>query len=322
MIQSFFFISNTGEIIIEKHWRGIIDRNICDIFWDEVNKNDSKEETSPIIATSKYFLISIFRDDVFLLAVTTREIAPLLVIEFLHRVFDTFVEYFGSVEENVMKENFATVYQLLEEMMDYGYPLTTEPNTLKELIKPASVITRLMQSTTIGSSLVSDELPDGSISNMPWRKTGVKYTQNEIYLDIIEEIDAIVDRHGITVATEVNGQIAANSQLSGIPDLSLAFLNPDLLDDCSFHPCVRYNRFDRDRVVSFVPPDGVFELMRYRVSIGTGISSPCYCQPQVQYFTFIFFLIKYNIFSYISYLLCLLFLKCSLYLTIVMDKVN
>jgi AP-3 complex subunit mu len=34
-------------------------------------------------------------------------------------------------------------------------------------------------------------LPDGTISNMPWRKTGVKYAQNEIYLDIIEEIDAI-----------------------------------------------------------------------------------------------------------------------------------
>ena len=233
------------------------------MFWDEVNKYDSKEETPPVIATSKYFLISIYRDDIFLLAITTREIAPLLVIEFLHRVFDTFLEYFVSVEESVIKENFATVYQLLEEMMDYGYPLTTEPNALKELIKPASVITRL-QSATVGTSLVSDELPDGTISNMPWRKTGVKYNQNEIYLDIIEEIDAIVDRHGITVAAEVNGQIAANSQLSGVPDLGLAFSNPDLLDDCSFHPCVRYNRFDRDRVVSFVPPDGVFELMKYR----------------------------------------------------------
>lgn len=29
-------------------------------------------------------------------------------------------------------------------------------------------------------------------SNVPWRKAGVKYTQNEIYFDIIEEIDATV----------------------------------------------------------------------------------------------------------------------------------
>ena len=36
--------------------------------------------------------------------------------------------------------------------------------------------------------------------------------------------------------------------------------------NCSFHPCVRYNRFERDRVISFVPPDGPFELMRYKVN--------------------------------------------------------
>lgn len=108
------------------------------------------------------------------------------------------------------------------------------------------------------------KLPDGTISNMPWRKTGVKYTNNEIYLDIIEEVDATLDRHGGVVQLEVGGSIQANSMLSGVPDLCLAFANPELIDDCSFHPCVRYTRFDRDRLVSFVPPDGQFELMRYR----------------------------------------------------------
>jgi hypothetical protein len=31
---------------------------------------------------------------------------------------------------------------------------------------------------------------------MPWRKSGVKYSQNEIYLDIVEEMDAIIDSTG------------------------------------------------------------------------------------------------------------------------------
>jgi AP-3 complex subunit mu len=30
------------------------------------------------------------------------------------------------------------------------------------------------------------------MSNIPWRKAGVKYTQNEIYFGIIEEIDATI----------------------------------------------------------------------------------------------------------------------------------
>lgn len=268
--------------MIEKHWRGVTTRAVCDFFWDEVNKYESREEMPPVVATSKYYLISIYREDIFLLVTSTGEIHPLLAIEFLHRVFDIFEEYFGTVEENTIKENFATVYQLLEEMMDYGYPLTTEPNALKAMIKPASVISRITAAAT-GVSNVSDILPDGTISNMPWRKTGVKYAQNEIYIDIIEEIDAIVDKHGNIISSEVSGIIAANSRLSGVPDLALSFANPGLIDDCSFHPCVRYSRFERDKVVSFVPPDGPFELMRYRVNLQGNVAAPCYCQPQISF---------------------------------------
>jgi AP-3 complex subunit mu len=71
--------------------------------------------------------------------------------------------------------------------------------------------------------------------------------------------------------------------LSGVPDLTLTFVDPELIDDCSFHPCVRYNRFERDRVVSFVPPDGIFELMRYRVHRQAHAIAPCYCQPSISF---------------------------------------
>lgn len=35
------------------------------------------------------------------------------------------------------------------------------------------------------------------------------------------------------------------------------------LDDCQFHQCVRLNEWDSDRTISFIPPDGEFELMKY-----------------------------------------------------------
>lgn len=35
------------------------------------------------------------------------------------------------------------------------------------------------------------------------------------------------------------------------------------LDDCRFHQCVRLDEFDSQRTISFIPPDGEFELMRY-----------------------------------------------------------
>ncbi|RHY04934.1 hypothetical protein DYB36_008096 [Aphanomyces astaci] len=227
MIQSMFIITSTGEIIIEKHWRGITNRTVCDFFVEEVNK---------------YKL---------------REISPLFVIEFLHRVVAVFRDYFGSFEESAIKDNFSTVYQLLEEMLDNGYPLTTEPNALKAMVAPPSTVNRI---AAIVSSRVSDQLPDGAISNIPWRKAGVKYTQNEIYFDVVEEIDAIIDSHGQMLSCEVNGTINGHSRLSGVPDLTMVFVDPSVIDDCSFHPCVRYARYERERVISFVPPDGHFEV--------------------------------------------------------------
>ena len=39
-----------------------------------------------------------------------------------------------------------------------------------------------------GKSNVSEVLPTGQLSNIPWRRAGVKYTNNEAYFDVIEEV--------------------------------------------------------------------------------------------------------------------------------------
>jgi len=38
------------------------------------------------------------------------------------------------------------------------------------------------------------------------------------------------------------------------------------MEDVKFHQCVRLSQFDKDRTISFVPPDGDFELMSYRLN--------------------------------------------------------
>ena len=42
--------------------------------------------------------------------------------------------------------------------------------------------------TVTGKSNVSEVLPTGQLSNIPWRRAGVKYTNNEAYFDVIEEV--------------------------------------------------------------------------------------------------------------------------------------
>ena len=38
------------------------------------------------------------------------------------------------------------------------------------------------------------------------------------------------------------------------------------LEDIKFHQCVRLARFENDRTISFIPPDGQFDLMNYRIT--------------------------------------------------------
>lgn len=38
------------------------------------------------------------------------------------------------------------------------------------------------------------------------------------------------------------------------------------LEDVKFHQCVRLSRFENDRTISYIPPDGEFELMSYRLN--------------------------------------------------------
>jgi AP-3 complex subunit mu len=305
MIQSIFILSPTGEVLIERHFRGVVtSRSVCDTFWDRasesVNHHGGVSSTTSLLRNEQHYntvppvmevpesdqgtlyLISILRDGLSYLAVCPAEASPLLILEFLHRIANIFVEYFGSpADESAIKDNFSTVYQLLEEMVDYGWPLTTEPNALKAMIRPPTVMSKLLQTT----NTVSEELPSGTVSNMPWRAASVHYTQNEIYMDILEEVDAIVNSSGKVISSDVSGSIQCQSHLSGIPDLLLTFKDPALIDDCSFHPCVRYSRFENDQVVSFVPPDGNFELMRYRIrpEQTRNFNPPFYCHAQWSY---------------------------------------
>lgn len=80
-------------------------------------------------------------------------------------------------------------------------------------------------------------------------------------------------------------QSGFKSKAKGALAIAAAGLNNDEqeaveLDDCQFHQCVRLGKFDSDRSISFVPPDGEFELMRYRST--TNINLPFKVQPIVE----------------------------------------
>lgn len=51
------------------------------------------------------------------------------------------------------------------------------------------------------------------------------------------------------------------------------------LEDVKFHQCVRLSRFENDRTISFIPPDGEFELMSYRLNTHVSTAEPGLFRP-------------------------------------------
>eukprot|EP01137_Pigoraptor_chileana_P032627 Opistho-2@22279 len=282
MIHSLFIANGSGEIFLERHWRGVISRNVCDYFFQALSKSSGPEDVPPVIVTPRAYLLTVYRNQVFFIAVVQSEVPPLFVFEFLHRIVDIFAEYFDGCTEGAIREHHVVCYQLLEEMMDNGFPLQTEANVLKELIRPPGLVRDVVNAVT-GRGNVSSVVPTGQLSNVPWRRQGVRYAANEIYFDVIEEIDAIIDKNGTTVSVEVQGEIRSNCHLSGMPDLVLSFVNPRILDDVSFHPCVRFKRWEAERLLSFIPPDGTFKLVSYHVTTGSVVQIPIYVRPSISF---------------------------------------
>lgn len=125
---------------------------------------------------------------------------------------------------------------------------------------------------------------------LSWRRADIKYRKNEAFVDVIEDVNLLMSATGTVLRADVNGQIVMRAYLSGTPECKFG-LNDRLtlgdepvaaagskagqkatraaagsvtLEDCQFHQCVKLGKFDTDRTISFVPPDGEFELMRYR----------------------------------------------------------
>ena len=43
-----------------------------------------------------------------------------------------FSEYFKELEEESIRDNFVIIYELMDELMDFGYPQTTDSKILQE----------------------------------------------------------------------------------------------------------------------------------------------------------------------------------------------
>lgn len=120
-------------------------------------------------------------------------------------------------------------------------------------------------------------------SGIPWRMNAVNYSNNELFIDMVEEVHASVKRDKL-VTGYIKGQIDLNSHLSGQP---LVEMDLDLLDhklshlNSTFHRCILEDKANnlndliegKFKRLSFVPPDGRTRLCDYTIPLNARNSS-------------------------------------------------
>ncbi|KAH9917446.1 clathrin adaptor mu subunit [Fomitopsis serialis] len=273
MISAFFIFNQKGEVLISRLYRTDLKRSIADVFRIQVVSNS--DVRSPIITLGSTSFFHVRINNLYIVAVTKCNANAALVFEFCYRFISIAKSYFGKVDEEAVKNNFVLIYELVDEICDFGYPQNSEADTLKSYITTESVM-----STNIAPE-ESSRITVQATGATSWRRGDVKYKKNEAFVDVVETVNLSMSAKGTTLRADVDGHILMRAYLSGTPECKFG-LNDKLvidknergggasdaveLDDCRFHQCVRLNEFDSTRTISFVPPDGEFELMRYRAT--------------------------------------------------------
>ncbi|KAK1165061.1 AP-1 complex subunit mu-1-like [Acipenser oxyrinchus oxyrinchus] len=264
-----FVLDIKGKVLISRNYKGDIDMNEIDHFMPILMQKEEEVDVSPFVTHGAVHFLWIKHSNLYLVAMTKNNANAALVFAFLYKIVEVFKEYFKELEEESIRDNFVTVYELMDEVMDFGFPQTTDSQILQEYI------------TQRGHKLeVGAPRPPATVTNaVSWRSEGIKYRKNEVFMDVIESVNLLVSASGSVLRSEIVGSVKMKVVLSGMPELRLG-LNDKLLfqntgrdkgkavelEDVKFHQCVRLSRFENDRTISFIPPDGDCELMSYRLN--------------------------------------------------------
>lgn len=303
MASAVYFCDGKGRPILSRRYRDDIPLSAIDKFAPLLLELEEQSNVIPPCLSHRgiqYLFIQ--HEDLYVVALSTSLTTNAAqIFTFLHKLVEVLGDYLKVVEEESVRDNFVIIYELLDEMMDYGIPQITETKMLKQYITQKSF--KLVKA--VKKMKASARPPVALTNSVSWRAEGITYKKNEAFLDIVESINMLMTQQGQVLRSEIIGQVKIRSRLSGMPDLKLGINDKGIfskfsegndnqsaaipegkkranveLEDLKFHQCVRLSKFENEKIITFIPPDGNFELMSYRLT--TPIKPLIWCDVNVQ----------------------------------------
>lgn len=142
---------------------------------------------------------------------TKFNVSPAFSASLLSRISAIIKDYCGLNSEEAIRKNFVLIYELLDELLDFGYAQETSSEALKGFIFNTPVLTEATSTDSVLGGLVK-QLPTFSRTraskntNKPIASLGrEKGGKNEIYVDLIERITVLFNSNGTILNSEIDG---------------------------------------------------------------------------------------------------------------------
>ncbi|XP_035280127.1 AP-1 complex subunit mu-1-like isoform X2 [Anguilla rostrata] len=214
-----------GKVLICRNYRGDVDMSEIEQFLGLLMDREEEGALSPILSHGSVRFMWIKHNNLYLVATSKKNACVSLVFSFLYKMIQVFSEYFKELEEESIRDNFVIIYELMDELMDFGYPQTTDSKILQEYI------------TQEGHKLETGTArPPATVTNaVSWRSEGIKYRKNEVFLDVIESVNLLVSANGNVLRSEIVGSIRMRVFLSGMPELRLGLNDKVLFENTGLY---------------------------------------------------------------------------------------
>ncbi|KAJ1997497.1 clathrin associated protein complex medium subunit, partial [Coemansia thaxteri] len=216
MLSAVFIYNQKGEVLISRLYRHDVKRSVADVFRVHVISSPAAVVRSPVTTLGSTSFHHIRYDNLWLCAVTKNNASAAMVFEFLYRLLGLGVSYFGRFDEEAVKNNFVLIYELLDEVLDFGYPQNMEVDTLKLYVTTESV--RSSRSVAADAAAAPQSITMQATGATTWRRNDIAYKKNEAFVDVIESVNLILSAKGTVLRADVQGQIVMRSFLSGMPE--------------------------------------------------------------------------------------------------------
>ncbi|XP_022085980.1 AP-4 complex subunit mu-1-like [Acanthaster planci] len=288
MLSQFFIISSRGDVLINKDYRGDGLPNAAEVFLERL-KQCKGADLAPAEELEGRCFVHVKRNGLYFVCTSRSDLAPFATIELLSRVSSMVKDYCGVLTDEGIRRNFALVYELLEEVIDYGYVQTTSTKSLKPYIRSDAEVVKAdsladVGFLTLGPGLFGAEFrfaPSHAAEKpIPVSPSSQGSSRNEVYVDVIERMTVLMTANGSVIRSEVNGSLQMKTFIVGNPELKLG-LSEDLvlgktseigygtavrLDQAQFHPSVDLADFEHKRALTIHPSEGECTIMRYSIT--------------------------------------------------------